>query len=288
MAFRDILAVDTGVRVPGYRWSEKWFPGLTALHASSRSGCSAIFAFSTANSPLRLSILSVSRHYWPSCSSTAASPNRARVSPRHCGQIPLRLRARSSLRNLLHQVRQTLPSPDRYLDITSTYVEWLTQAPFALDVEEFETAIRQAEHEYESIRKEMALAHAVVLYNGDTAARLLRRLDCTGAYRLQRDYLVTLNRLVELCDQLLDYKSAIDYAWRLQRINPLAEEPYRHLIRLNALTANRSEAIRCYDLCVSTLAQELGVEPDAETQEMYTRILQTPRWIREGRPGLRA
>jgi DNA-binding SARP family transcriptional activator len=185
-------------------------------------------------------------------------------------------RAHSSLRNLLHQIRQTLPLPETFLTITPHTIEWIRQAPFTLDVDDYEAAVRQAEGEMSPARQRAALERAVALYRGDLLPDCYDDWIAPERTRLQRQYLAALDRLVELCDQLLDYERGIGYAWRLQQVDPLAEEAYRHLMRLYALTGNRSEAIRCYSLCVSLLDRELGVEPDTVTQALYARLLCTP------------
>jgi DNA-binding SARP family transcriptional activator/tetratricopeptide (TPR) repeat protein len=185
-------------------------------------------------------------------------------------------RAYSSLRNLLHQVRQSLPLLENFLAITPHSVVWLDSAPFNLDVDDFEAAMRLAEAATNPAAQKAALERAVTIYRGELLPECYEDWIAPDRTRLQRHYWTALERLVELCDQLLEYKVGIRYAWRLQQVDPLAEESYRHLMRLYDLTGNRSEAIRCYNLCASVLERELGVEPDAVTQDLYARLLRTP------------
>lgn len=185
-------------------------------------------------------------------------------------------RAHSSLRNLLHQVRQSLPPLENFLTITPHSVEWIRQPPFTLDVDDFKAALRLAEDETSPAKEMAALERAIAHYRGDLLPECYDDWIAPHRTRLQRQYLTALERLVELCDQQLDYGHGIDYAWRLQQADPLAEEAYQHLIRLYALTGNRSEAIRCYTLCASLLERELGVQPDTVTQELHDRLLRAP------------
>src|SRR5512137_2355951 len=64
--------------------------------------------------------------------------------------------ARTNLRNLIHQLRQTLPQANAFLCAEDTTIQWRADAPFTLDVAEFENALTQG-----------ALQQAVDLYHGD-------------------------------------------------------------------------------------------------------------------------
>ncbi|MGH9361221.1 MAG: AfsR/SARP family transcriptional regulator, partial [Thermoanaerobaculia bacterium] len=65
----------------------------------------------------------------------------------------------------------------------------------------------------------------------------------------------------------------IQYANRLQAIEPLAEEPHRQLMRLYALSGRRSRAVAVYESLRRLLAAELEVAPMPETTLLYRRIL---------------
>jgi DNA-binding SARP family transcriptional activator len=49
--------------------------------------------------------------------------------------------ARTNLRHLLHDLRSALPQSDQYLSIDAHMLQWQADAPFILDVAEFELAI---------------------------------------------------------------------------------------------------------------------------------------------------
>src|SRR5512141_1251492 len=53
--------------------------------------------------------------------------------------------ARNNLRQLLHQLRQALPDPDRYLRADANSVRWAPDSSFSLDVALFERAVAEAE-----------------------------------------------------------------------------------------------------------------------------------------------
>jgi DNA-binding SARP family transcriptional activator len=53
--------------------------------------------------------------------------------------------ARTNLRKLLHMLRKGLPKADRFLYIDGQMLQWRLDAPFALDVADFENAVTQAD-----------------------------------------------------------------------------------------------------------------------------------------------
>ena len=55
-------------------------------------------------------------------------------------------------------------------------------------------------------------------------------------------------------------------------LEPYRESGYRLLMRAHSLAGNRAEAIRTYERCAGTLADELGVDPDPETTALRARL----------------
>src|SRR5215213_8854331 len=72
--------------------------------------------------------------------------------------------ARTNLRHLLHNLRRSLPDPDRYLEVTQRTLRWRDDAPWWLDVAAFEDALDRADREGQAVG---ALQEAVELYGGD-------------------------------------------------------------------------------------------------------------------------
>src|SRR5207302_8871742 len=66
--------------------------------------------------------------------------------------------------------------------------------------------------------------------------------------------------------------AAIRHAREWVRQDPLAEEPYRALMRLLALTDDHAGALRVYHACATALKRELAVEPSATTRDVYERL----------------
>ncbi|MBN1453009.1 MAG: AAA family ATPase [Anaerolineales bacterium] len=65
---------------------------------------------------------------------------------------------------------------------------------------------------------------------------------------------------------------AIETVNRWLILDRLNEGAYRRLMRLHFLNGDRSAALQTYETCRDLLAQELGVEPSSETEEMLAYI----------------
>ncbi|MFL5806163.1 MAG: AfsR/SARP family transcriptional regulator [Roseiflexaceae bacterium] len=184
--------------------------------------------------------------------------------------------ARSNLRTLLHRLRQALPEADVRLHTDSQTVFWCPDAPYILDVADFEHALAQAdqaERAGDQAALRAALAAAVEVYRGDLLPGwyddwVLRERD-----RLRLAYLAALGRLILLLEQECEYAAAIGAAQRLLQHDPLHEVTYQHLMRLHACSGDRASAVRVYRTCVTVLDRELGVEPSPATHEVYERLL---------------
>ncbi|RMF29683.1 MAG: hypothetical protein D6759_13410 [Chloroflexi bacterium] len=69
-----------------------------------------------------------------------------------------------------------------------------------------------------------------------------------------------------------EYASALHYTARLLALDPWREEVHRQMMWLLAHTGQPSAALAQYETCRRILAEELGVEPSAETVALYRRI----------------
>jgi DNA-binding SARP family transcriptional activator len=185
--------------------------------------------------------------------------------------------AQDSLRQTLMALRRALPaSPPPCLLIERATVA-LNPTAVEVDVAAFERGTAEATLK--------ALGQATALYQGD----LLEGLDVQEApfeewLRAERERL--RERAREALTQLLEQQSqggaiepAIQTAGRLLSLDPVQESVHRTLMRLYIRQGRPPLALRQYRLCVSALQRELGVEPEAETRQLYQAILQqrTPR-----------
>jgi predicted ATPase/DNA-binding SARP family transcriptional activator len=124
-----------------------------------------------------------------------------------------------------------------------------------------------------------ALAEAVELYRGDFMAGYYLN-DCPEFESwLLREQELWRRQVTEALDRLIVHhiqneqdQQAQVYATRWLALEPWREEAHRQLMLILARTGNRSAALAQYETCRRFLAEELVVEPTAETIALYEQI----------------
>jgi non-specific serine/threonine protein kinase len=178
--------------------------------------------------------------------------------------------ARANLRSLLHVLRQALPAADQFLQSDSQTLQWRADAPFRLDVDEFEKAAAQA-------NVSAALEQAVKLCQGELLPNCYDDWILPERERLHQEYLDTLERLVVLLANEGNERLGLTYAQLLLRQDPLREQSYAHLMHLYALSGDQAGVQRTYHTCQDVLQRELGAEPSAATRTAYDAALNASR-----------
>jgi DNA-binding SARP family transcriptional activator len=183
-------------------------------------------------------------------------------------------------------LRRSLPACDQLLDIRDQTVQWRREGPFLLDVAAFEAQVALAQAAIaagDAPAAISALQAAVEWYRGPLFPGGYEDWVLAAREQLEAAYLRALEQLLDLVEARRDYATAIDYAQRLLRHDPLHEATYRRLMRLHAVNHDRASAMRVYHTCAATLERELGVEPDPDTQALYRRLFK-----REAEANIRA
>jgi predicted ATPase/DNA-binding SARP family transcriptional activator len=181
--------------------------------------------------------------------------------------------ARTNLRNALFQLRNALPNADDFLQVETQTILWRRDALFQLDVADFEQACDRAQQAATGAVQRAALEQAIQSYGGALLPGCYDDWLLQERERLLQRYLATLEQLIALLESQQDYRTAIDYAQRLLQQDPLRETTYSKLMQLYALTGDRAAALRVYHTCSTTLARELGVDPDPQTRSVYEHLL---------------
>jgi serine/threonine protein kinase/predicted ATPase len=187
--------------------------------------------------------------------------------------------ARANLRRVLSNVRQVIGdrnSDAPFLLVTRQSIQFDVERDFWLDVAEFQQAVTGEHGRSPAIHQ---LEQAVALYNGPflagfslpDSAPFEEWLRLTGQ-ALEQQVGATLRRLAHYYESQADYAAGIPYARRWLELDPYAEVAHRQMMRLLALSGQRSDALAQYDTCCQRLADELGIEPAAETQALADRI----------------
>ncbi len=195
---------------------------------------------------------------------------------------------RKNLRDALANLRKVLREEETdipFLSVSRWDLRFNPQSDYWLDVEAFTDWI-EAAHAHRHRRLETCrpcvqrIERAVALYRGD----FLSGLVVNGSPRFH-DWLIirqeryrqmaleALSVLVAHYERRRQYRRAIEYARLQVEMDPWQEAAHRQMMRLLALSGNRSAAIRQFHACAKILAQELSVEPVQETRDLYARIL---------------
>jgi len=125
-----------------------------------------------------------------------------------------------------------------------------------------------------------ALSEAVALYQGDFLQGLViadtvpfEAWQTQQAEHYRRQLAHTLERLTAAHEQNGAYASALPHAQRWQSLDNLDEMAARAVMRQLAGMGDRGGAIRAYQACLKTLADELDISPQPETEQLYQAIL---------------
>lgn len=180
--------------------------------------------------------------------------------------------AQSNLRTLLGRLRQAWAGAEKYVKIASRTVEWCCDAPFTLDVAEFENALARAE----SADMQAQLERAVGLYRGDLLPRCYADWILPERERLRQKFLNALVLLIHLLEAQGNYSAALVHAQQLLQLEPLQETTYQLLMRLHAAQGDQSSVLRMFRQCELVLYQELSAEPSSETRGLYEALRNAP------------
>ena len=183
-------------------------------------------------------------------------------------------RARDGLRHALVALRKALPGIRPPLFLAEGQTLTLNAAVVEVDVATFERRVAQG--------TPGALEQAAELYRGDLLLGftlnepLFEEWLVAERERLREVALEALARLLAHQTKSGGTERAIQTAVRLLALDPLQEPVHRALMRLYVRQGRRGAALKQYQLCVSVLQRELGTEPEAETKQLYQKLLQRP------------
>jgi DNA-binding SARP family transcriptional activator/predicted ATPase len=177
-------------------------------------------------------------------------------------------RGRANLSWILNRISGLLPG---CLQAERHTVEFQQTGRYRLDTDIFADLEAQGDL--------ISLAAAVELYRGEFLEGLY--LDGCLEFELwlvkererwHRRVARVLEQLVTQHSERGEYEQGLGYAQRLLDIEPWREKTYQQLMRLLAYTGQRSVALAQYETCCRVLAEELNVEPAAETTRLYEQI----------------
>jgi len=177
--------------------------------------------------------------------------------------------ARGAFRRTLSVLRAALG--ERWLRVDRATVALATDADVTVDLALLDLAAARGDRE--------GLTTAAALARGPFLAGFSLRDSpdfddwrATRAVSVERRVVDVLERLTLASEADGDIAAAADAASRIVEIDPLDEPARRRLMAILARSGDRAGAIRLYRSTVATLERELGVQPLAETTELYEAI----------------
>jgi WD40 repeat protein/DNA-binding SARP family transcriptional activator len=187
--------------------------------------------------------------------------------------------ARTNLRNALANLRKAIgdrQATPPFLLTTRETIQFNSASDYRLDVTAFRMLVEADQAGQPAVRQ---LEEAVALYRGSFLEGFSLKDSPTfedwsllTRERLQRQALMALHQLAGHYEQRGEYERACEVAWRQVELEPWDEEAHQQLMRALALNNQRSAALAQYETCRRLLAEELGVEPAAETTRLYEQI----------------
>jgi DNA-binding SARP family transcriptional activator len=189
-------------------------------------------------------------------------------------------RARNSLRTAASQIRRSLHESRvvvRQSDALVLRSAWV-------DVNAFKALAhrsRLAARESASAEVLTNARAAQSLYRGDFHAH-----DDDNPWAVGERFLLRQLHQEILCDGAVAANDlgllheALDLASAAVRLDPTVETAHRSLMRAHAELGEVGMALRAFEACRAYLAEELGVDPSPQTQELHLQILRRPSELR--------
>ncbi|SNQ51756.1 Transcriptional activator domain protein [Frankia canadensis] len=176
--------------------------------------------------------------------------------------------ARTNLRHVLHTLRAAIPDMDRFLHATPQALSWHESW---CDVARFREALDAARRPGADVVGQ--LRTALDLYPGELLHGWYDEWVLPERAQLHRLALAAVGELVPLLEAREEHDAALRYAGRAVELDPLDEQAYQALMRQWDARGDRTRAMRVYHECVTTLRDELNVEPSAATRAAYEALL---------------
>lgn len=192
--------------------------------------------------------------------------------------------AQSNLRNALSNLRQVLDDRSAtapFLHVTPSTVQFNAAADCWIDVCAFLDLLNTAGQDDTSALNEIEIGRldqALALYRGEflegfalDSAPFEAWLRATRTHLRQQAGQMA-RRLALAQKQAGDLTAAGTFTQRWLDLEPWEEAAHRLLMEILARRGQRSAALAQFELCRQQLAQELGVEPEAETVRLIEEI----------------
>lgn len=178
------------------------------------------------------------------------------------------------LRQALWHLHTVFGSSSLCVDAETEWVQVNTNDVW-LDVAVFEQAFLQTEGQPGSSLDAALvkdLQEAVALYGSDLLMGWNQHWCLLERERLQNLYLLMLDKLMDYCLARKLPELGLGYGTRSLAFDWARECTHQRVMRLYYQAGNRTSALRQYERCAKSLAEELGVRPGRRTEALYEAI----------------
>ncbi len=179
-------------------------------------------------------------------------------------------RARRTLSQALWDVRRVLP--DDFIVADRDTIKICTDVLVTTDLAQFNQLSAGGSEDILSQEQADNLRQAVSVYAGDLLAEFYDDWIIPLREAAFERYLQSLRRLMDWDKRHGAYPEALNTALQLLQADPLREAIHREIMRLYVALDRPEAALQQYETCKAVLLDELAVEPDAETQQLYVSI----------------
>jgi len=195
--------------------------------------------------------------------------------------------ARHNLRQALFSLRRAIgdhTATPPYLLISRDAIQFSTASDYSLDLAQFNAIFRACQENTSRGIEDPAIRAArleemVKLYRGDflhdfflADSAEFEQWALVQRESLHQRALDAHSDLAGYHEQHRDFQAARRHALRQLELDPWREEAHCQVMRALALDGQRTAALAQYETCRRVLADELGVEPSAETRDLVEQI----------------
>lgn len=178
--------------------------------------------------------------------------------------------SRKYLRQELWRVRKALAVESaegaNALRADGLTVSFVPGENFWLDVAQFETALPADTPLNERINR-------VALYEGELLPGFYEDWVLLERERVQAMFETQIRELLELLLAGKHWQSIVGWAEKWIALGQTPEAAYRALMLTYAMLGDRPQCMATYERCRAALDKGLGVEPSAETQQLYQELM---------------
>ncbi|HSE23064.1 MAG TPA: BTAD domain-containing putative transcriptional regulator [Pyrinomonadaceae bacterium] len=189
-------------------------------------------------------------------------------------------KSRKHLRQALWHIQTALKSHDatavdQILVVEDHWVQLNTSTEIWLDVAVLEETFARLKDKPGwalSADEKAELQAAVQVYEGELLEGSYQDWCLFERERLQNIFLAMLYKLMRYCEAHNEYEAGQLFGTMILNYDRASERTHRRLMQLQYRAGDRTAALRQYERCVTALHEDLGVQPDKRTVELYEKI----------------